>query len=539
MRRFLTIVLLAVLAAHAGTAGAAAGPKVLVLGFDGMDPVLLDDFRARGLMPNFENFLARGGTLTPFGTSTPPQSPVAWSNFITGRDPGGHGIFDFIHRDPETLLPFFSASEAKGPTRFIKVGGWKIPRGGSEVRNLRRGTAFWEILSDAGVDVTIFKVPSNFPPVECEARSLSGMGTPDLTGNYGISTLVTDDPPVERDLGGGRVASVYLTDGRCTVDLEGPTNSWRQGDPVATVPVDILVDRANRAARIDVADRVLVMNEGDWSDWVTVEFPLIPLLKNVRGICRFYLMETAPHLRLYITPVQIDPVKPEMPISTPGGYSREVAENTGLFYTQGLPDDTNALENAFFDDDGFVQQSGLVLAERLAQFAYELDRFAGLDSGFLFFYFNSPDQTCHMTWRNMDPGSPTHAEADSDHADRIEKVYRELDDALGLAVGKAGPETTVMVMSDHGFAPWNRAFHLNTWLLDNGYLVLKDGVDATGVEMLYGVDWERTRAYAIGINGLYLNLAGREANAASSSRIRTGGPAGRAEGRAGGGHRSA
>jgi len=208
--------------------------------------------------------------------------------------------------------------------------------------------------------------------------------------------------------------------------------------------------------------------------------------------------------------VQIDPVKPEMPISTPRSYSREIAEATGLYYTQGLPDDTSALENAFFDDAQYVAQSGLVLTERLAQLDGELDRFAGLDRGLLFFYFNSPDQLCHMMWRNMDPGSPTHAAADLRFSGRIGEIYAELDAALGHAVAKVDDETIVMVMSDHGFAPWNRAFHLNTWLYDEGYLVLQDGVDPADVEMLQGVDWFRTRAYAVGINGLYLNLAGRE-----------------------------
>jgi len=509
MRIFLTILVLTQVLAGVSLASE-VGPKVLVLGFDGMDPKLLEVFRAQGVMPNFAKFLADGGRLTPFGTSTPPQSPVAWSNFITGMDAGGHGIFDFIHRDPETLLPFFSASEAKGPTRFWRVGSWKMPRGGGEVRNLRKGTAFWEILTDAGVDATIFKVPSNFPPVECEARSLSGMGTPDITGNYGISTLITDDPPVNRDLGGGRVVSVYLDGGRCTADLAGPTNTWREGDPEATVSVAITVDQGSNSAWIKTGGSEIVLAEGEWSHWVTVDFEMIPMLKKVRGICRFYLMETSPHLRLYVTPVQIDPVKPEMPISTPSEYSREIAEATGLFYTQGLPDDTSALENNFFSDEGYVQQSDFVLQERLDQLEVELDRFADLDEGLLFFYFNSPDQVCHMMWRNMDPGSPTYAASDHSHQNRIRDVYAELDAALGLAVEKAGDDAVVMVMSDHGFAPWNRAFHLNTWLYDNGYLVLKEGVRPGDVEMLFGVDWRRTRAYAIGINGLYINLAGRE-----------------------------
>ncbi len=508
MRLKLMVLLIMLMSVTAATA--ATGPKVLVLGFDGMDPVLLEGFRAQGVMPNFEKFLAGGGQLAPFGTSTPPQSPVAWSNFTTGMDSGGHGIFDFIHRDPETLLPYFSGSEAKGPMRFWKIGPWKIPRGGGEVTNLRQGTAFWELLSEAGVDATIFKVPANFPPVECEARSLAGMGTPDMTGNYGISTLITDNPPVERDLGGGRVVSVYLADGRCTADLLGPANSFREGDPQAIAPLEITVNQDSGSAWIKTTDGSVVLTEGEWSDWVPITFEMIPYIKDVHGICRFYLMEVSPHLRIYVTPVQIDPMKPEMPISTPPEYSREIAEATGLFYTQGLPDDTSALENDFFGDEGYVQQSGFVLAERLEQLETELDRFATLDEGFLFFYFNSPDQVCHMMWRNMDHDSPTFEQSDHRHEFRIRDVYAELDAALGLAVEKAGDEAVVMVMSDHGFAPWNRAFHVNTWLYENGYLVLDEGVQPQDVDMLFGVDWRRTRAYAIGINGLYLNLAGRE-----------------------------
>ena len=487
-----------------------AGTKVLVLGFDGMDPILLDEFRAQGLMPNFDKFIEAGGQLTPFGTSTPPQSPVAWSNFITGRDCGGHGIFDFIHRDPDTMLPTSSTSEAKGATRFWQFGSWKIPRESADIHNLRQGTAFWEILTENGIDATIFRVPANFPPVECEARSLSGMGTPDITGNYGISTLITDDPPLNRDLGGGRVVSVWLDDGTFTADLIGPRNSFRDGDPETTVPIEGRVDRQTHAAWLNVGGTELVLNQGEWSPWVTVEFEMVPYIQKVSGTCRLYLMETDPALRLYATPVQIDPTNPVMPISTPESYSGEIVDNTGYFYTQGLPDDTSGLENGFLSDDDYVQQSDLVLSERVEQLGTELDRFAELEEGFLFFYFNSPDQTCHMIWRNMDEDSPTHADADSHHAHRIADVYAELDTAFGKVVSQVTDDTVVMVMSDHGFAPWNRAFNVNSWLHQNGYLKLNDGVALSSVDMLMGIDWKRTKAYAVGINGLYINLAGRE-----------------------------
>jgi len=487
-----------------------AGTKVLVMGLDGMDPILTARFRAEGRMPNLDRFLEQGGQLESFATAIPPQSPVAWSNFITGRDAGGHGIFDFIHRDPETMLPLSSTSEAKAAERFWQFGSWKIPRESANIHNLRQGTAFWEILSEQGIDATIFRVPANFPPVDCEARSLSGMGTPDITGNYGISTLITDDPPLNRDLGGGRVVSVWLDDGIFQADLEGPNNTFREGDPVSRVLIDGRVDRETDSAWLKVGDTELVLNQGEWSPWVTVYFELVPYVQSVSGTVRFYLMETGPAFRLYATPVQINPADPVMPISTPEEYSRQIVDKTGYFYTQGLPDDTSGLENGFLSDDDFVQQSGLVLAERREQLEAELERFSALDEGFLFFYFNEPDQTCHMIWRNMDTSSPTHADADPDHADHIARIYENLDEALGRALEHVDDETTFILMSDHGFAAWNRAFHVNTWLLENGYLVLKEGTDQDAVDMLLGVDWSRTRAYALGINGLYLNLEGRE-----------------------------
>ncbi len=501
-------------AAAAAEAGpAAAAPKVLVVGFDGMDPQLLARWRAEGRMPNFDRFLAAGGDLRPFGTSMPPQSPVAWSNFITGQDPGGHGIFDFIHRDPETLVPYLSTSEAQPPRKFWKIGPWKLPRGSGSVELLRHGEAFWKLLADAGVDVTVFKVPSNFPPVECEARTLSGMGTPDILGTYGIFSYITDDPPLDTDLGGGRVIDVEITDGGFHTRIPGPINSYREGDPESTVDLDVVVDPVNPAATFAIGDDRFLLQEGEWSDWVRLDYQMIPMLKSVNGICRFYLMEVRPSFRLYVTPIQIDPVHPEMPISTPDGYSRELADEVGLFYTQGLPEDTKALDEGVFSDAEYVSQAELVLAERSRQFRYELDRLRRTDGpAFLFFYFNVPDQSCHMFWRNMDPDSPTHAEADPRFENRVRDLYSRLDGALGEAMKMVGDQALIIVMSDHGFAPYHRSFHVNRWLLENGYLALEPGTAPEDVSFLAGVDWSRTRAYAIGINGLYLNLAGRERN---------------------------
>lgn len=500
--------LIALAGAPVAAAGAGA-PRVLVLGFDGMDPVLLEQHRGEGLMPNFDRLLAEGD-LRRLGTSTPPQSPVAWSNFITGQDPGGHGIFDFIHRDPATLVPFLSTSEASPPSSYLKLGPWKMPRGGGEVTLKRDGTAFWELLAAAGVDVTIFKIPSNFPPVECEARSLSGMGTPDILGTYGIFTYYTDDPPANLDPAGGRVVIVDPSRGRFATSVHGPRNTYREGDPEASLPLEVVVDPVHPAASFHIGGDRFALQEGEWSDWVTLQYKMVPLLKTVTGICRFYLMEVRPSFRLYVTPVQIDPVRPEMPISTPRHYARELAEAIGGYYTQGLPDDTKALEEGVFDDHAYAVQSDLVFEERRRQLRYELDRFSRRDSGLLFFYFNTPDQSCHMFWRGIDPQSPTHAGTDPRHAGRIRDLYGRLDQVLGEAIDALGPQTLIMVMSDHGFAPYRRSFHVNSWLLENGYLALRPGVARESVAYLHGIDWSRTRAYAVGINCLYLNLRGRE-----------------------------
>ena len=488
---------------------ATATPKVLCIGFDGMDRELLDQYRAEGLMPNFDRFIAEGDYKL-LGTAVPPQSPVAWSNFITGMNPGGHGIFDFIHRDPATMLPYLSAAQAMAPKRWWKLGNWKIPRDTGDVLNLRRGTAFWEPLADAGVDVTIFKLPANFPPVDCDVHSLSGMGTPDILGTYGIFSYYTDEPTVDTEVSGGRVIPVTEHDGRIETQIFGPINSYREGDPETSLDFSIVLDRKRGEALFDVAGEKFLMREGEWSEWLTLDFEIVPLVKSVSGVCRFYLMETSPSLRLYVTPINIDPAAPEMPISTPAGYSKDIAERMGPYYTQGLPDDTKALEEGVFDDDAYVSQSTEVLEERNKQFRLELERFAEQESGFLFFYYNSPDQTCHTFWRNMDHDSPMHDHDAEKHEGRIREIYMACDEVLGMALEYVNEETLVLAVSDHGFAPFHRAFHVNRWLLENGYLNLRAGVKASEVEYLSGIDWRRTRAYAIGINGLYLNQRERE-----------------------------
>ena len=172
----------------------APAKKLIVLGIDGMDPQLLRQFLDAGKMPNFAALAARGGFL-PLQTSIPPQSPVAWANIITGMNPGGHGIFDFIHRDAATLTPYFSTSQVKAPEHNLRLGHWVIPLSEGKVELLRHGKAFWQYLDERKIPFTVFRIPSNFPPVASKGKTFAGMGTPDLLGGYGTFSFHTDDPP--------------------------------------------------------------------------------------------------------------------------------------------------------------------------------------------------------------------------------------------------------------------------------------------------------------------------------------------------------
>jgi len=466
--------------------------KMIVLGVDGMDPGFLEKHFAQ--LPNL-NRLGREGEFRRLATTVPPQSPVAWSSFITGMDPGGHGVFDFLHRDPVTRMPFSSMAEATESKWSITIGRYVIPLSGGRVRLLRNGTAFWQILSNHGIPATIIRVPNNFPPVGGSCRTLSGMGTPDLQGTYGTFSYYTDDPAEQRTtVAGGRIERVRPAGGSVGLDIRGPVDSFLKARPVATVRLTVHLDPGQHAARCDLdGGDSLVLREGEWSDWVRARFAVMDGTQRTSGIFRLFLREAAPTFRLYVSPINIDPLEPGLPISTPPSLSRDLAENLGLYYTLGTAEDTSALRAGVLDHDQYLAQSRLVLGESLRMFRYELNRF---QAGLFFYYFSSLDQNSHILWERHD-------------AELLE-FYRAVDEAVGEAAAKAGNDGTLIVMSDHGFAPFERAVNLNTWLMREGYLALDNPQNTGPEEMFAHVDWARTKAYAIGLNGLYLSLKGRE-----------------------------
>jgi predicted AlkP superfamily phosphohydrolase/phosphomutase len=482
--------------------------KVLVLGMDGMDPDLVRRFVAEGVMPNFKKLIA-AGQFGELQTTTPPHSPVAWSSFITGCNPGGHGIYDFIHRDPATFTPYMSTSRSYDSSKEVKVGPWTIPLGSGRVDLMRKGPAFWNILADHDIPSTIVQIPANFPVAASEVNALSGMGTPDLLGSYGTCAYITDSA-VENEaiLTGTKVIKVAAINHIFKANLEGPKNSLRADRAPTSVELTIRRDPYEPVLKIAVQGHEVILKQGEWSEWIPLSFPLMPMFASVAGMIRIYVKEAHPRLKIYISPINVDPLEPSLPICSPNSYSRELSQAVGRFYTQGFPADQKALSEGILSDDEYLTQAHLVLDENMRMFEYELARF---NEGVFFFYFSSIDQNCHMLLRTMDPRHPLYRPDASDAVkNAVKGFYQRMDFALGRAMEKIDSSTTLYTLSDHGFAPFTREFNLNTWLYNNGYLALTDPSKLGQGEFFEHVDWSRTKAYGLGINGLYINVEGRD-----------------------------
>ncbi|HUE00386.1 MAG TPA: alkaline phosphatase family protein [Bryobacteraceae bacterium] len=489
MRDRLWVVVLAAAASLAGCHGSQAhGRQVIVLGVDAMDPNFLE--RHWSELPNVAHLRAQGG-FRRLATTMPPQSPVAWSTFITGWDPAQHGIFDFVHRDPHTMQPFSSMARVVDPRFQIPLGPFVLPLSSARVETLRRGEPFWRMLWDRHIPVTIMHMPTNFPP-EQAGQAIAGMGVPDLRGTEGTFTFYTDDPEeAAREVPGGRIVNVHAVNGRYELPLEGPPNSLRRDRRFAAENLIVEADPERDVARVTLGSTAVIVQQGEWSEWLRADFPLLGWLAGARGMVRVYAKEFHPRLALYVTPVNMDPRAPELPISAPASYSRAVAGAIGPFYTQGIAEDTSAYRQGVLNLEEFLHQSTLVRNDEMKLLGYSLDHFR---EGLLFFYFSSIDQASHMLWGK--------------HEAELLEVYRAIDGAIG-EVARRFPHAEIMVMSDHGFTSFDRAVNLNTWLWEKGFLALT-GPPRGGDEGFSDVDWSKTQAYAMGLNGLYLNIAGRE-----------------------------
>ena len=476
-----------------------ASRKVVVIGLDGLEPKIVDSMLEAGELPHLARLRIAGG-YSRVATTWPAQTPVAWSTFATGVNPGGHGIYDFLRRDPKTYSPDL------GLNRYEQKSAFLPPK----VINLRRGTTIWEVLSGAGVPSAVVRCPCTYPPDTMKGRLLAGMGVPDIRGGLGTATFYTTASSVTP-----RESEQVVALGRgdeIASHLIGPRNPKAKDDMRA--PVTFEVDRAARTVTLRSEGRpnVLVLREGVWSDWLSVKFKA-GLLQSVAGVMRLLLVRLDPELEMYASPVNFDPTAPMFPISHPWEYSTELAKTLGNYYTTGMVEDHTGLSNERFSEEAYLAQCDDVMRERERMLNHELDRFR---EGLLYCLFDTPDRLQHMFWRFGEPGHPANREDDarrSAMAAVIRDHYKACDALVGRVLERIDDDTLVIVLSDHGFNSFQRGVHLNAWLREHGYLTLKPGI-APGHEageFFKNVDWGRTRAYALGIGSIYLNVHGREA----------------------------
>jgi len=494
--------------------------RLVILGLDGLEPPLVERFMAEGKMPNLVR-LKEMGSYQLLGTSTPPLSPVAWSTFLTGVNPGKHNIYDFLNTDRRTYTPFLSSVDVRSPTKTLKLGKYVIPLNKPELRLLRKGKPFWNTLGEHGIFTSVIRVPITWPPEKCRGVLLSAMCVPDLRGTQGMFSFYSTRSAEALDRTGGEQIHVRREGSVIRSELIGPENSVKVGAGPMTVPFTVTISKTNRdEATLVIGRETYALKVNEYTPWITVSFKAVPTVA-VSGICRFMLVSTEPEFELYVMPINIDPQKPAMPISYPLAYSTYLAKRFGPYATLGLAEDTWVLNEGLIEDDAFVEQCLSIDAEREEQF---FDALENTKRGLCVCVFDGTDRLQHMFWRYLEkdhPANPANLDPNykpNGHEKTIEELYMRMDKLVGetmsktLGNGRGGghkDETVLMVMSDHGFGSFRRGIDLNAWLIENGYMTLKTGAKL-GFKYLSEVDWERTRAFALGLTGIFLNLKGRE-----------------------------
>ncbi|RMF83995.1 MAG: nucleotide pyrophosphatase, partial [Planctomycetota bacterium] len=481
--------------------------RVVVVGLDGLEPSLTEQMMEEGLLPNLKR-LQEAGSYRRLGTTWPPLSPVAWSSFTTGSNPGKHNIFDFIDRTP-SYAPTMSSvrlREAK-PRKLLGIIPWG---GGTDVVGMRKSKPFWTVLGEHGVFSSILRVPITYPPDKFNGVQLSAMCVPDLRGTLGLFTYYTDrgaDADLSDGGEGGEQIVVQREGDEIRSYLRGPANPASEQHEELRIPFRVTIGGKNADATLHVDGEKTPLRVGKFSGFVSVTFNA-GVGKKLNGIARFYLKSLRDPFELYCSPIQIDPDRPVLPISHPMVYSSYLARTQGPFYTLGLAEDTGALDRSVLDEDAFLQHCYDIHEEREKMF---FDALAKTRRGAVVCVFDGPDRIQHMFWRFHDDQHPAVPDERRDsHRHVIRQMYQRMDELVGRVMQKLDPDTALFVMSDHGFKTFRRGVDLNAWLRDNGYLKLKDGRQVSEKSWLADIDWEHTRAFALGLAGIFINQKGRE-----------------------------
>jgi len=475
--------------------------KTIVIGFDGMEPLLVERFMEQGHLPHFTRLRVEG-TYRRLESTLPPLSPVAWSSFQTGVGPGKHSIFDFLHRNPRNYLGELSSAQIQSSKRALRFGRFQLPLGKPTIRSLRKSKPFWNLLGENGISSMILRVPITFPPEPFNGISLSAMCVPDLRGTQGTFSYYTTSTQTEGRKTGGHVIPLETRNGNIQTWITGPMHPFRNEETPLRVPLRI--ELSDHSVQLQINGASYGLHPGKYSPWVPVVFRAGPL--KIRGIVRFYLRRVTPSMDLYMTPVNIDPANPSLPISHPNTFSVYLAKKFGPYATLGLAEDTWALNEGVLDDQSFLEQCYTIHREREKMF---WDAMEHLRKGLMVCVFDITDRTQHMFWRYEDKRHPGYRpDAPKAFKDLFQQVYQRADQFIGQVLERIDSDTLLIVMSDHGFRSFRRCFNVNTWLHQNGYLALQPSAEPG--EWFSGVDWSNTKAFSVGLAGIYINQKGRE-----------------------------
>ncbi len=487
--------------------------RVVILGFDGADPHVVDDMIRAGELPNLAK-LKTSGSYQPLGSSSPPQSPTAWSSFSTCKTPLNHGIYDFLKRNPKTYFP----APGFGRLSHAELDGSGALKTPAQYISNRQGDSFWKVASDQGLKVKSLLVPFAYPADELsdECRMLCGLDVPDIRGTQSTYFALSTEFTAPESVPGGQRLPLNLSNGNGVVQIPGIRKPGTAD--YVEVPLNVSVDGAAKSVALTVQGETVTLKAGEWSDWVSWDFALSPAF-SVKAISRYFATEVGDTTRIYMTCLQFHPEAPYTAISSPSSYAAELVKRGGLYKTIGWAYDTKALERDDMSEAMFLEDVQRTMSWREQLVLDEID--AG-NFDLLVCAWTGTDRVAHMFWGYRDPKHPLYSKAMFEKYGRVvEDTYMKMDSIVGNVMTRLEDDDLLMVMSDHGFHSFRKGFSVNTWLVRNGYLAVRGKPDAdtayTDVKFMYDratrgytYDWSKTKAYGLGLGMIFLNRQGRE-----------------------------
>jgi hypothetical protein len=335
--------------------------QTLILGLDAFDPTIFERLSEQGKLPNLTKHVEAGG-YARFAVANPPQSEVSWTSIATGLNPGGHGIFDFVHRDPAT----YTLNVSLLPTKGGFTGTQFVPP--------HAARTIFDQAARQGFPATVLWWPVTFPArPESPVRTLPGLGTPDIQGRLGVGTLFSDHADLADEKRKTPIVTLnQLGKDRYTGLLSGPVRKKRKGVQESTLELQLDLT-GDKSARLTIGEHSLELTEGVWSPILEVSFKVGRFL-SIRALTRVILSQIQPD-----------------------AFVKQTWKAFGPFLTLGCPQDTTGLEDRCITDGQFLDLCEAISNTRERILMDQLQHFR---EGLLASVFDSLDRIQHMFWRD-------------------------------------------------------------------------------------------------------------------------------------------